>query len=229
MTPRSSVWFVAGSKPVSSPPTGCVARRSRARRKAVSPLLAKVYLHRLDQEMRQAGFRFVRYADDFIVAANRRWKVRLADQLVRAMPDLASASNEAKSGIRNLSRDDIEFLGFSFYAGRFLRPRKRAIAAFKDRVRHLTRRKRGMSLQAIIRSLNPIIMGWGNYFVEGHVAELFEDLDKWIRMRIRSYVLGRPSMRTHINRWMTTATLRDELGLVSLVALRRRHLSPATG
>ena len=196
----------------------------------ISPLLANVYLHRLDQEMQRAGFRFVRYADDFLVAANRRWKVGLADQLVRAVvDDIGLSLNEAKSGIRNLSRDDIEFLGFRFYAGRFLRPRARALAAFKDRIRHLTRRKRGMSLEAIIRSLNPVIRGWGNYFVEGHVAELFEDLDKWIRMRVRSYVLGRPSMRTHINRWMPTATLHDKLGLVSLVALRRRHLSPANG
>jgi RNA-directed DNA polymerase len=196
----------------------------------ISPLLANVYLHRLDQEMKRAGFRFVRYADDFIVMANRRWKVRLADQLVRTvLDDIGLSLNEAKTGIRNLNRDEIEFLGFSFYAGRFLRPRKRALAAFKDRIRHLTRRKRGMSLQAIITSLNPVIRGWGNYFVEGHVAELFEVLDKWIRMRVRSYVLGRPSMRTHINRWMTTATLHDRLGLVSLVALRRRHLSPASG
>lgn len=64
------------------------------------------------------------------------------------------------------------------------------------------------------------IRGWGNYFVEGHVAKLFEDLDRWIRMRLRSYVLDRSSMRTHIDRWMTTATLHDKLGLVSLVALR---------
>jgi hypothetical protein len=47
----------------------------------ISPLLANVYLHRLDQEMQRAGFRFVRYADDFIVTANRRWKVRLAERL----------------------------------------------------------------------------------------------------------------------------------------------------
>ena len=63
-----------------------------------------------------------------------------------------------------------------------------------------------MSLEAIIRSLNPVIRGWGNYIVEGHVAEL-----------------------SYINRWMPTATLHDKLGLVSLVALRRRHLSPANG
>jgi RNA-directed DNA polymerase len=196
----------------------------------ISPLLANVYLHRLDQEMQRAGFRFVRYADDFIVTANRRWKVRLADQLVRSvLDDVGLSLNEDKTGVRNLNRDEIDFLGFSFYAGRFLRPRERALAAFKDRIRHLTRRKRGLSLQAIITSLNPVIRGWGIYFVEGHVAKLFEDLDQWIRMRVRSYVLGRPSMRTHINRWMTTATLHDKLGLVSLVALRRNYLSPGSG
>src|SRR5918996_993348 len=164
MTPRSSAWVRRWLKAgvvtadglsrsvISGTPQGGV----------ISPLLANVYLHRLDQEMRQAGVPFLRHADDL------------------------------------------------FFSGQ-------------------PRRKRGMSLEAIIGSLNPVIRGWGNYFVEGHVAELFEDLDKWIRMRIRSYVLGRPSMRTHINRWMTTATLHDKLGLVSLVALRRRHLSPAPG
>jgi RNA-directed DNA polymerase len=134
----------------------------------ISPLLANVYLHRLDQEMRQAGFRFVRYADDFIVTANRCWKVLLADQLVRhVLDDIGLSLNEVKTGIRNLTRDEIDFLGFCSYAGRFLRPRKRALAAFKDRIRHLTRRKRGMSLRAIVTSLNPVIRGWGNYFVAG--------------------------------------------------------------
>src|ERR687891_99848 len=116
MTPRSSAWVRRWLKAgvvtadglsrsvISGTPQGGV----------ISPLLANVYLHRLDQEMRQAGFRFVRYADDFIVAGNRRWKVRLADRLVRAvLDDIGLSLNESKTGIRNLSRDEIEFLGFS--------------------------------------------------------------------------------------------------------------------
>ena len=113
----------------------------------ISPLLANVYLHRLDQEATKAGLRFVRYADDFVVTANRRWKARRADQMIRELlADIGLSLNDDKSGVRNLYRDEVEFLGFCFYAGRFLRPRRRAIASFKNQVRYLTRRTRGVSL-----------------------------------------------------------------------------------
>jgi RNA-directed DNA polymerase len=194
----------------------------------ISPLLANLYLHRLDVEATKAGLRFVRYADDFIVTANRRWKARRADQMIRELlDDIGLSLNEDKSGVRNLQRDEVEFLGFCFYAGRFLRPRKRAIASFKAQVRYLTRRQRGVSLQAVVDSLNPVIRGWGNYFVDGHIAELFERLDEWIRMRLRSYKrkrIAKPGLN-----WQMPSRALKEMGLVSLVDLRSQHLSPATG
>lgn len=134
--------------------------------------------------------------------------------------------NEDKSGVRNLQRDEVEFLGFCFYR-RFLRPRSRALASFKAQVRYLTRRQRGMSLQAVVDSLNPVIRGWGNYFVDGHVAHLFRELDKWVRMRLRSYkrkAVAKPGL----NWQMPTKALAD-LGLVSLVSLRPRQLFPGMG
>jgi RNA-directed DNA polymerase len=194
----------------------------------ISPLLANLYLHRLDVEATKAGLRFVRYADDFIVTANRRWKARRADQMIRELlDDIGLSLNEDKSGVRNLQRDEVEFLGFCFYAGRFLRPRKRAIASFKAQVRYLTRRQRGVSLQAVVDSLNPVIRGWGNYFVDGHIAELFERLDEWIRMRLRSYKRKRVA-KPGLN-WQMPSRALKEMGLVSLVDLRSQHLSPATG
>lgn len=194
----------------------------------ISPLLANVYLHRLDAEATKAGLRFVRYADDFIVTANRRWKVRRADQMIRELlADIGLSLNEDKSGVRNLQRDEIEFLGFCFYAGRFLRPRSRAVASFKAQIRYLTRRQRGMSLQAVIDSINPVIRGWGNYFVDGHVANLFRALDKWIRMRLRSYKRKRVA-KPGLNWQFPTATL-EGMGLVSLVSMLQRHLFPAMG
>lgn len=194
----------------------------------ISPLLANVYLHRLDQEATKAGLRFVRYCDDFVVTANRRWKARRADQMIRELvADIALSLNDDKSGVRNLYRDDVEFLGFCFYAGRFLRPRRRAVASFKNQVRYLTRRTRGVSLQAVVNSLNPVIRGWGNYFSDGHVAELFERLDQWIRMRLRSFKRRRVA-KPGLNWQMPTQVLKD-MGLVSLVSLRKRQLSPAMG
>jgi RNA-directed DNA polymerase len=193
----------------------------------ISPLLANVYLHRLDVEATKAGLRFVRYADDFIVTANRRWKARRADQMIRELlADLGLSLNEDKSGVRNLDRDEVEFLGFTFYR-RFLRPRSRAIASFKAQIRYLTRRKRGISLQAVVASLNPVIRGWGNYFVDGHIAKLFERLDEWIRMRLRSYkrkAIAKPGLN-----WQMPTKVLEDIGLVSLVSLRTNRLFPVMG
>jgi hypothetical protein len=79
----------------------------------------------------------------------------------------------------------------------------------------------------VIVDLNPLIRGWGNYFAMGNVAELFDDLDRWIRTRLRSKVFRRYTVRCS-NRKMPNRVFR-EWGLVSLVELRRARLSPALG
>lgn len=192
----------------------------------ISPLLANIYLHRLDVEVRAAGFRLIRYADDFVILADRRWKAQAADRFVRSiLADIGLEVAEAKSGVVAV-RDGFEFLGFSF-KGRFLRPRSRALTRFKDEVRARTRRLAPVSLPVMIADLNPVIRGWGNYFVIGDVTSLFEDLDKWIRMRLRSKVIRRHATALS-NAKMPNRVLRS-MGLVSLDGLRRAYLSPAPG
>ncbi|MGH8875220.1 MAG: group II intron reverse transcriptase/maturase [Acidimicrobiia bacterium] len=190
----------------------------------ISPLLANIYLHRLDVDVRAAGFHLIRYADDLVILTDRRWKAEAADRLVRSiLSDIGLEVAEAKSRVAKVA-DGIDFLGFSF-VGRFLRPRARAVTRFKDQVRNLTSRKAPVSLRQMIADLNPLIRGWGNYFVLGNVARLFEQLDEWIRMRLRSKVRGSKATALS-NRKMPTRVLRG-LGLVSLEDLRRAHLSPA--
>ena len=190
----------------------------------ISPLLANIYLHRLDVEVRAAGFRLIRYADDFVILCDRRAEALAADRLVRAiLADIGLEVAEAKSRVVKIA-DGFEFLGFQFQ-GRFLRPRPVALTRFKDRVRVLTSRRAPVSLQQMIYDLNPTIRGWGNYFVHGNVAKLFDRLDEWIRMRLRSKVRGSKA-RAISNRKLPTGVLRG-MGLVSLVDLRRHHLSPA--
>jgi RNA-directed DNA polymerase len=140
--------------------------------------------------VRAAGFRLIRYADDFVILADRRWKVEAADRLVRAiLVDIGLEVAEAKSGVVRVG-DGFEFLGFTFH-GRFLRPRPRALASFKAEVRERTRRRTPVSLRRMIEDLNPVIRGWGNYYKVGDVTSLFEDLDQWIRMGLRSKVIRR--------------------------------------
>jgi RNA-directed DNA polymerase len=142
---------------------------------------------------------------------------------VRAiLADIGLEVAEAKSGIVKV-RDGFEFLGFTFQ-GRFLRPRPRALSRFKDEVRRRTRRLAPVSLRKVIEDLNPLIRGWGNYFKVGDVTSLFEDLDHWIRMRLRSKVIRRHATSTS-NLKMPNHILRG-LGLVSLAGIRRAYLSP---
>jgi group II intron reverse transcriptase/maturase len=193
----------------------------------ISPLLANIYLHRLDVEVRAAGFRLIRYADDFVILADRRWKVEAADRLVRSiLSDIGLEASEAKSGIVRV-QDGFEFLGFTFQ-WRFLRPRPRALASFKDRVRSRTRRQAPDSLQQMIEDLNPILWGWGNYFAIGDVVSLFVDLDKWIRMRLRSKARKRFKSKGGVDNQKWPTRVFDGLGLVRLEQIARaQRLLPA--
>lgn len=188
----------------------------------ISPLLANIYLHRLDVEVREAGFRLIRHADDFLILADRRWKAEAADRLVReVLADIGLEVAEAKSGIVHV-RDGFEFLGFSF-KGRFLRPRPRALASFKDRVRDRTRRTAPVSLAQMVEDLNPLLRGWGNYFGIGDVIGLSEDLDKWIRMRLRSKARKRFKSKGGADHQRFPNRMFDQLGLVSLERIARRR------
>lgn len=192
----------------------------------LSPLLANIYLHRLDVEVREAGFRLIRYANEFVILADRRWKAEAADRLVReVLADIGLDVAEAKSGVVNV-RDGFEFLGFSS-KGRFLRPRSRALTSFKDRVRARTRRQAPVSLATMIEDLNPLLRGWGNCFGIGDILGLTEDLDKWIRMRLRSKARKRFKSKGGIDNHRFPNRMFDDLGLVRLERLaREQHLSP---
>jgi RNA-directed DNA polymerase len=170
-----------------------------------------------------AGFcesRGVRFppATHLVVLTESRVEAQAADAFVRGiLADIGLEVAEAKTGVKRVA-EGFEFLGFTFQ-GRFLRPRPRALADFKDRVRERTRRKAPVSLRRMIEELNPVIRGWGNYFAVGDVAYLFRALDKWIRMRLRSKARKRFKSKGGIDnqRWPIRAF--DELGLVRLMRL----------
>jgi RNA-directed DNA polymerase len=217
-------WLTAGvltergveSRPAGTPQGG-----------VISPLLANIYLHRLDSEVRAAGFRLLRYADDFVILTPTRGEAEAASAFVRQiLADIGLEVAETKSGVKKVN-DGFEFLGFTIQ-GRFLRPRPRALTDFKNRVRQRTRRTAGISLQQMVIELNPTLRGWGNYFAIGDVMSLFEDLDKWIRMRLRSKARRRFKSKGGIDNHRWPNHLFDGLGLVRLEHLARQHrLSPA--
>ena len=153
----------------------------------LSPLLANVLLDDLDKELEKRGLRFVRYADDFLVftkseAASKRVYESIGNYLTRK---LKLVVNHQKS--RTCSTDGVEFLGFIFKGfGGQIRVSPKKIKKFKDRVREITRRNRGVSMRARVVELRRYLQGWVGYFRLVPLKSFYEDRDKWIRRRLRA-------------------------------------------
>jgi RNA-directed DNA polymerase len=154
---------------------------------SLSPLLSNILLDDLDKELERRGHRFVRYADDFQVyvksnAAGARVMASLEGVLKKR---LRLKVNWEKSAVgRPWKR---KFLGYRTTTNRKpkLKPDPKSVKRLKLKLRELFRRGRGWSLARTIRELNPILRGWGNYYRLADVEGVFEELDQWVRRRLR--------------------------------------------
>ena len=153
----------------------------------ISPLLANVYLHPLDRQMKQKDYRMVRYADDFVVLC------RTAEQAQAVLEEVKSwveqnglRLNEDKTHVGDCRQagQGFEFLGYRFEAGRrWVRPK--SFKALRERIRIKTKRTRGESLAKTIEDLNPMLRGWFNYFKQAHPM-VHELMDGFTRRRLRA-------------------------------------------
>src|SRR6266853_825454 len=153
----------------------------------ISPLLANIYLHPLDELMAARGYRMVRYADDFVVLCKTREEAEAALAEVRAFADdngLRLHPDKTHVGDCRQFGTGFDFLGYRFEAGR-RRVRKKSLTRLKDSIRAKTKRTRGDSLACIIVDLNRTLRGWFGYFKHAH-PRTFTMLDKFIRRRLRS-------------------------------------------
>ena len=154
----------------------------------LSPLLANVLLDEVDKELERRGLSFVRYADDLNVYVRSKRAGEDAMQTLRRLyARLRLRVNEAKSAVAR--PQDRKFLGYSFWVAKGCEIRRRvapkALAAMKERVREITARNGGRSMQAIIAELRSYLTGWKEYFRLADTPRIFSDLDEWIRRRLR--------------------------------------------
>jgi len=176
----------------------------------LSPLLSNIVLDELDQELEKRGHKFARYADDCnIYVGSERAGKRVMASLRRLITcRLRLRINENKSAVAQ--PHERKFLGFSLTGG--AEPRRRiaakALLRFKNRVRELTRRKRGRKLSDVVQELNLFLTGWRGYFDFCETRSVLKHLDEWIRRRLRAYLW---------RQWRTFKNRRTEL--------RRRKVS----
>jgi group II intron reverse transcriptase/maturase len=197
-----------------------------------SPLLANIALNVLDWHLHEHGFRFVRYADDFVVLCESETQAKEAlarvEHLIADRLGLSLSPEKTK-----ISRfhEGFTFLGFDIKS-RFVRMRAKSVENFKTKVRQITRRSHNLDA-GLIEKLNRVIRGTANYFATpwSHCGNAYRSLDRWIRMRLRCMKFDRKSQVDNVRIRLKHF---KRMGLLSLSELRATcvagsHLVPLGG
>lgn len=154
----------------------------------LSPLLSNIMLDDLDKELERRGHKFCRYADDCnIYVQSRLAGERVMKSITQFLErKLRLRVNATKSVVDRPWK--LKFLGYSMTMEKKPRMKlaRQSIERFKAKLRALFRQGRGRSVQKLIEELNPILRGWINYFRLAEVKDIFEELDGWIRRRLRN-------------------------------------------
>lgn len=152
----------------------------------ISPLIANVYLDAFDQFMKSRKHRIVRYADDTLIFTRSKSAAENArKQATRYLEEkLKLTVNQQKTHIVH-SSEGVKFLGVVIRTG-FTRIQEKKIRELKEKVKKITRRNSPVNLEKVIADLNPLIRGYANYFRIANCKEVFKELSRWIRRRLRA-------------------------------------------
>lgn len=159
----------------------------------LSPLLSNIYLDKLDKELERRNLRFCRYADDVqIYVRSQRAGERVFQSITKFLEEeLLLKVNRTKSEVG--SPLTLKFLGFNLSYGAKhgtgINPSPSSLDKFKREVRSRTKRNRGIGLKAMLEDLNAYVRGWTGYYGLTTSKRILSGLDKWIRRRVRQYVI----------------------------------------
>lgn len=182
----------------------------------ISPLLANIVLNKLDWRLEEAGYRFVRYADDFVVVCQTRQQAEAALEVVTlVMTELGLSLSPEKTKIASYGKG-YEFLGFRL-SSKSRTMRTKSLEKFQTKIRELTRRSHNLDTR-VIEKLNQVIRGTANYFATNFstCVKLFQKLDKWIRMRVRCMKFKRKSELDNYR--LRHGSFQKKLGLLTMLS-----------
>jgi RNA-directed DNA polymerase len=182
----------------------------------ISPLLANIYLNHFDWGMKEKGFAVVRYADDAVILCKSKEQAEEAYQAAKTIleGELQLRMHPEKTKVVHFD-EGFRFLGFDFWKEYLVLPDAK-VKKYKDKVRTITRRQQGNNLDEMIKKLNEVSRGFGNYFGIGNVKKKFQRLDEWTRMRVRAFMRKKKS--TVSNSLISNKAL-EEAGMVFLTNL----------
>ena len=186
----------------------------------LSPMLSNIVLNELDQELERRGHRYARWADDFVILLkSERAANRVMEGIVGYLEgQLCLPINREKSEVARIK--DVPFLGFQILRGK-IRVSDKARTKFKGKVRELTRRNNPLSMHQIVEDLNEYLRGWAAYFRVQEYKKPFQELDGWIRSRLRSMQLKKWKKPRKFQRIMMTAGYKPQEAHATWVKMNR--------
>lgn len=166
----------------------------------LSPLLSNILLNELDRELTRRGHRFVRYADDAnIYVRSQRAGARVMAGVERFLSQrLKLTLNREKSRVAGSWMCDYLGYGMSWHRQPRLRVATMSLGRLRDRLRMLLRHARGCKMATVIERINPVLRGWAGYFKLSQSKRPLEEIDGWVRHKLRCVVWRqwkRPSTR----------------------------------
>jgi len=190
----------------------------------LSPLLANVLLDEVDKELEKRGHAFVRYADDCnVYVRSRRAGERVMGLLRRLYAGLRLQINEAKSAVAPAWNRKL--LGYSFWVARDSTVRRqgadKALATMKDSIRDITKRTGGRSIEQVCKRLGEYLRGWKEYFRLADTPRIFDNLDRWIRRRLRALHLKHWGQQSTVYRELRARGMSKDAAMVVAVNCRR--------
>lgn len=155
----------------------------------LSPLLSNIVLDELDKELERRGLKFVRYADDCNIYVR---SLKAGERVMESVRNFIETKlkllvNKEKSQVCEVNHTI--FLGYTIQKDGILNIAKKSVERFKEKIRKITKRNRGVKLEQVIAELIPVMRGWLNYFHRARCKSLLKNLDSWIRRKLRCYRL----------------------------------------
>jgi len=177
----------------------------------LSPLVSNIVLDELDKELERRGHCYVRYADDvkIFVGSKRRAEEVKASITKYITQKLKLKVNESKS--RLCMGYELNFLGHSILKDGSLGLSKQSEQRLKDKVREVTKRNRGISLEEMLKQLRTKLQGWLNYFRYARMSSKLEAIDGWVRRKLKCFRLKQCKRTIGIVRWLRKLGIEEKL------------------
>lgn len=187
----------------------------------LSPLLSNIYLTPYDKELERRGLRFVRYADDCNIFTKTSYSCkRVKDSVIRFLENRMKLKvNMEKTEARRAVGSS--FLGFTFLTTKrnengelgMCKPKASKLDKFKQHLKEITSRSRGVPIRTVIDELNTYLRGWMNYYARSSLKKYIREISAWIRRRLRQYLW---------KQWKTPQRRREMLNRFTLDRMRKK-------